>query len=378
MFLHNEEIYREEVIRLRRLFHQIPEASYREEKTCQLILDTLNSYGITNAKRMFHTGVVAVVGDPSKECIALRMDTDGLPVAEKTDLPYASSHEGMMHACGHDAHIAILLVTAKILKEQEEKLPCSVKLIFEPGEEGDGGALPMIEEGVLQNPKVSRVYGAHVWPEVALGKVEWVEGASFAGCDRYEFHFHGTGGHGAMPKSVRSPLPALAEAIKKITAMGEKFPNAVVSACACQSNGFHNVFSEDAALLGTIRTLVKEDRDAILNNLFQIAKDITQETGIETEFLPVREYPPLTNHPDTLESFKQAAIQSVGEDNLIKGVATYAAEDFAYFCEAVPSAHLRIGCHKEGEPVYPLHNPRFYPHDDCLMVGVRLFCNLFF
>ncbi|MBO5409547.1 MAG: amidohydrolase [Clostridia bacterium] len=374
----HQEAYRDEVIRLRRAFHQIPEISQQETKTCQLILDTLKSYGITNATRLFHTGVTAVVGDPAKECVALRMDIDGLPVSEKTELPYASCHPERMHACGHDAHIAILLVTAKILKEHEDQLPCCVKLMFQPAEEGDGGALPMIKEGVLKNPEVSRVYGAHVWPEVPVGTLEWVEGASFAGCDRYEMKFRGTGGHGAMPQSVQSPLPALSEGIWKITSLGKKFPHAVVSVCACQSDGFHNVFAEEAKLLGTIRTLNKGDRSAILEQLSRIAEEITHEMGIATEFLPVQEYPPLTNHPDALDELKQAAMFTVGEASVRQGTATYAAEDFSFFCEEVPSAHIRIGCQREGEPFYPLHNPRFSPDEDCLMIGVQLFCNLVF
>ena len=370
--------YEDEAIRLRRMFHQIPELSYREEKTCEAILKTLESYGICDAKRMFGTGVCVTLGDSHKECIALRMDIDGLPVSEQNDLPYRSVHEGKMHACGHDFHIAILLTTAKILKEYEDCLPVSVKLIFQPGEEGDGGALPMIQEGVLQNPSVSRVFGAHVWPELSVGTLQWVEGASFAGCDRYELKFTGKGGHGALPQSAHSPLPALSEAIGKITALSNQFPHAVVSVCACQSDGFHNVFSETATLLGTIRTLQEEDRTAIFHALSQIAQEITRQTGTKTEFFPVEEYPPLYNHPDALRQLQQAAVHSVGEENVLEGVATYAAEDFSYFCREVPSAHLRIGCTKAGDTPYPLHNPRFLPQEDCLMVGVRLFCNLIF
>ena len=370
--------YREEVIALRQQFHKIPELSYGEEKTCQLIMDTLKQYGIKNITRLFHTGVVAVIGDPSKECIALRMDIDGLPVCEKTGASFSSCHEGNMHACGHDCHIAILLMTAKILKEQEENLPCCVKLIFQPGEEGDGGALPMIEEGVLKNPPVSRIYGAHVWPEVPLGTLEWVEGASFAGCDRYEIRFHGRGGHGALPKSANSPLPAMAEGILKITALQEEFPNSVVSVCACHGDGFYNVFPDDACLMGTIRTLNNKDREAVFARLRGLCEEISQNTGIKTEFLPVQEYPPCYNDPKILSDMKEVAIQTVGENNVRQGAATYAAEDFAYFSKHCPAAHLRIGCTGPKETAYPLHNPRFLPHEDCLMIGVQLFCNLVF
>ncbi len=370
--------YEEELIALRKEFHKIPELCYQEEKTAEKIEHYLQKWGISRVKRVFQTGVVALLGDESKPCIALRMDIDGLPVEEKTNLPHASQHSGMMHACGHDAHIAILLMTAKILKSVESELPCSVKLIFQPGEEGDGGALPMILEGVLSNPEVTQVFGAHVWPEVALGQLETVDGAAFAGCARYEIRFHGVGGHGALPASANSPLPALAECISRIVALQQEESDSIISPCACHADGYYNVFPDDAVLLGTIRTLKKETQHRIFERMEQITKEISESYHLTAEFLPVEEYPPCINDGDALSRLEQAAKQAVGKDCLQKGCSTYAAEDFAFFAMHRPAAHIRIGCTKDGDRVVPLHNPEFYPHDQCLLQGVKVFCHLVF
>ncbi len=367
--------YEQEAIRLRRLFHEIPELSEREEKTCEKIIEILQSYGITHIQKMFTTGVVAVLGDPNKNCIALRMDTDGLPVAEETGVCYQSKTPGMMHACGHDAHIAILLVTAKILKEREDTLPCSVKLIFQPAEEGDGGALPMISEGVLKNPKVSRIYGAHVWPGVPLGTLEYVEGAAFSGCDRYEIRLTGKGGHGAMPNEANPPLCAMAECILALQKLHNEERSAVISACACHADGYYNVFPSQARILGTIRTLTNEDRNRIFEKISALCDTLSQKTGIGMEFLPVEEYPPCYNDADALSDYLIAAEKAVGKGNVRQGNFTYTAEDFAYFAKNCPSAHIRIGCTDREETSYPLHHPKFQIAEQCLMHGVTLFCH---
>lgn len=368
--------YEKEVIRLRQMFHQIPELCEQEEKTCAKIVEVLESYGIHTITKLFGTGVVALLGDPAKPCIALRADMDGLPVTEETGLSYASVHQGKMHACGHDAHIAILLTVAKILKDREDQLPCGVKLIFQPAEEGDGGALPMISEGVLQNPAVTKIFGAHVWPNVPAGVLEYVTEAAFAGSDRFELKFCGKGGHGAMPDQANPPLFAMAQCITELHKLDQEEPNAVVSACACHADGFYNVFPSDAIILGTIRTISEEDRNRIIRHISSLARVIGSETGVAIEFCPIKEYSPCYHHEKTLEELIAAAEQAVGKNRVRKGKPTYAAEDFAYFANQCPAAHIRIGCSDSQETSYPLHHPKFNISDACLMAGVKLFCNV--
>ena len=373
---HTRHLYEEEIIRLRRQFHKIPELCYGEEKTADAIEAILKSYGISRVKRVFRTGVVALLGDETKECIAFRMDIDGLPVEEKNEVPYRSEHPGMMHACGHDAHIAILLMTAKLLKEQEDKLPCSVKLIFQPGEEGDGGALPMIEEGVLEHPPVSRIFGAHVWPGVPSGVLEYVNGASFAGCDRYDVKFYGAGGHGAMPEEAKPPILPMSEWILGLKQAEKEETNCVLSACACKADGYYNVFGDYAQIQGTIRTLSETQRTRVFETIKHLTETVQHKYGIPVEFLPVEEYPPFENHESALAEYIKSAIKTVGEENVRKGNPTFAAEDFCYFTKACPGAHIRIGCSNSPETSYPLHNPCFQIAEDCLLRGAELFCTL--
>lgn len=372
------EKYLDELISLRREFHKIPEICYEEVKTADKIEEVLKSYDITNVKRVFHTGVVCVIGDETKECIALRMDTDALPVAEETGVPYQSVYPGMMHACGHDAHIAILLVTAGILKEHEAELNCCVKLIFQPGEEGDGGALPMIKEGVLKNPPVTRIFGAHVWPDTPVGEIEYLPDTAFAGCDRYEVRIHGKGGHGAMPDSVNSPLPALADCILGIEALSKNEPDAVISPCACEADGYYNVFPDTAILRGTIRTLSAEQRTRILATLKDLTEEIAKKRQIGIEFLPVEEYPPCLQNEQTLSEYLTAAKKAVGEANIKEGKRTFAAEDFSFFANCVPAAHLRIGSRGGEDSSYPLHHAKFQIDETCLLVGLKLLCETVF
>lgn len=375
------EKYFDELVSLRREFHKIPEICYEEVKTAEKIEDYLKSYGIPTVKRLFKTGVVCTIGDETRECIALRMDTDGLPVCEETGAPYQSEHPGMMHACGHDAHIAILLVTAKILKEHENELNYCVKLIFQPGEEGDGGALPMIREGVLENPNVAKIFGAHVWPDTPVGTIEYLPDTAFAGCDRYEIRIHGKGGHGAIPESANSPLPALADCILGIEALGKEEPDAVISACACNADGYYNVFPDDAALKGTIRTLSPDDRTRILEKLKKLTEEISKTRDIVVEFLPVEEYPPCLQEEGALTEYLFAAMGVFGDDypeKINEGKRTFAAEDFSFFAKEIPAAHLRIGSRGGEDSAYPLHHAKFQIDEECLLVGVKLFCEIAF
>ncbi len=375
------EKYFDELVMLRREFHKIPEICYEEHKTAEKIEEVLKSYGITNVKRVFHTGVVCLIGDESNECIALRMDTDALPVTEETGVSYQSEHTGMMHACGHDAHIAILLMTAKILKEHESDLKYCVKLIFQPGEEGDGGALPMIREGVLENPRVRKIFGAHVWPQVGVGKIEYLPDTAFAGCDRYEMKIHGKGGHGAIPESANSPLPALADCILGIEALGKEEADAVISACACNADGYYNVFPDDALLKGTIRTLCPEQRTRILEKLTVLAEEISKARNITVEFHPVEEYPPCQQDEGALTEYLFAAMKVFGDsypEHIDEGKRTFAAEDFSFFAQEIPAAHVRIGSNGGEDSAYPLHHAKFQIDEQCLLTGVKLFCETAF
>lgn len=371
----NYNNYFDELVNLRRDLHKIPEIAYSEFKTADYICTKLNEYGVS-FERCFKTGVVALIG--SGECIAFRMDMDGLFVTEQNDVSYKSIHDGLMHACGHDGHTAILLMTAKILKEYEKDLKVQVKLIFQPAEEGSGGALPMIDEGVLTNPTVSKIFSAHLWPTTPVGKVEYVPGVAFAGSMRYEVIVKGYGGHGAMPHTVKNSIIPSAHIIMGIEKIHQEENDSIVSLCAVSADGMFNVFPSDTSLKGTIRTVSESDLERILEKIKALLYQTETKFDIETEFLPDFEYPPCSNDQKTLEELITASKNAIGQNNVILGKITYGAEDFAYFSMNTKAAHIRIGTRNEQDEKthYPLHNAKFEIDENALLIGVKIFVEI--
>ena len=373
------KIYNDELIELRRELHKIPEIAYNEYKTCEFITKKLKEYNI-DYEIVFKTGVVCIIGDVNKECIAFRMDMDGLFIKENNDVCYKSEIPGMMHACGHDGHVAILLMTAKILKQNEKELKKCVKLIFQPAEEGSGGAEHMIKEGVLSNPIVSAVYGCHLWPEVIVGKAEYVEKTAFAGSYRYLIRVIGKGGHGAMPEKVINSLLPASEIILELSKLHEREKESVVSACCVNTTGTFNTFTSDTEILGTIRTLSNEARDRILAGITKIIDSVKEKYNIEIEFIPTPEYPPCVNDDQTLENLVDKAKKAIGEENVTLGKVTYGAEDFAYYGLNCKTAHIRVGTKNPDDEAthYPLHNPNFNIDENSLAIAVKIFLELAF
>jgi amidohydrolase len=371
----NYDKYFDELVALRRDLHKIPEIAYNEFKTSEYICQKLNEYGI-NYERCFNTGVVALIG--SGECIAFRMDIDGLFVNEENDVSYKSIHNGLMHACGHDGHTAILLMTAKILKEYEKDLKVQVKLIFQPAEEGSGGALPMIQEGVLKNPDVNTVFSAHLWHTVPVGKVEYVPKIAFAGTSRYKIIVKGSGGHGAMPENVKNSIIPCAHLILGIEEIHKEEKDAVVSLCSVLADGMFNVFPSNTELKGTIRTISEQDLERILLKIKDLVKEIENKFNIEIVLAPEFEYPPCVNDDEALDELVAVSKRVLGEENVILGEKTFGAEDFAYFSINSKAAHIRIGIRNEKDQSthYPLHNPKFNIDEKALLVGVKVFIGL--
>lgn len=369
-------IYEELAVSFRRELHQIPEIAEKEYKTSKYIINKLESFGITDIKKFYKTGIAAVIGDYKNLCIAFRADIDALPVKEETGLPFSSKHEGMMHACGHDGHTAVLLSLAKYLKDNEKNLQKCVKLIFQPAEEGNGGAEPMIKEGVLKNPDVEKVFGFHLWPDISVGKAEFSEGASFAEAQRYEIQIKGNGGHGAIPENVKKCLYAAAETIEKLKELNEKYEKTLVSACAINSTGYYNVFSDEVVIKGTMRTLIG-------GTLAKAEADIkvfceSSPYGCELKPIFVYEYPCAVNHENELLELVNSAKAVLGNENVSEGKCTYAAEDFGYFTKSAKGAHIKIGTANPALPntQNPLHNPKFDIDENALKFALKIFIGL--
>lgn len=376
----NLKEYENELISLRRHFHRFPELSYEEYETQKYIIEKLKEYNVKSIKKMFNTGVVAVIGDENKECIALRCDMDALPVEEKTDLPFKSQNKGVMHACAHDGHMAVLLTLAKLFCENEKDLKYCVKLIFQPGEETDGGAKQMIEEGVLENPKVKTVYGFHFWNGIECGKVAYTPGISFASSSRVEIHIRGKGGHGAMPENVINSLLPAGYIINEFEKISERYKNAVVSLCSCNTDGTHNVFCENVVLTGTIRTISDVDYQAVKSDIYSLEKTVRLVYGCKIYTDIICEYPSLRNDVVTLDNLVLVSKKALGENNVYEIPRSYATEDFAYFSQNCRSAHIKIGIENKNyeNTCLPLHNPSFDIDEKALFYAFEIFSRLIF
>ncbi len=370
--------YEKLVVDLRRKLHENPELSYQEYETCEFIIENLKKFGVKNIKKMFNTGVVAVIGDEKNPCIAIRCDIDALPVKEETNLPFKSKNNGVMHACAHDGHTATVLALAKILSDNEKKLTKCVKLIFQPGEETEGGARQMIEEGVLKNPDVEKVFGFHLWDNIECGKATYQNGVSFAADSRFEIRVKGKGGHGAMPEKVIKTLLPVSYIINEFENINNSYKNAVVSLCACNTDGTYNVFCENAVLKGTIRTIDENDYDNIVSDILKLKNVIKNDYNCDCEIDIIFEYPALVNEKDALSELLTAARTVLGEENVCETKLTYAAEDFSFFTKSAKAAHIKIGVSDKNRPetYLPLHNPKFDIAEKSLCYAIRIFTEL--
>lgn len=371
-----------EVIALRREFHQNPELGFEETETSKRVATYLADLGLQVQSGIAGTGVLAILeGDQPGPVIAMRADMDALPVIEKTGVSYASKVHGKMHACGHDGHTAILLGTAKVLSQLKSELKGTIKFIFQPAEEGPGGALPMIDAGVLDGVDV--IFGLHIWPGFKVGEMGLGYGAIMAAPDEFKLKIIGKGGHGSAPHETIDPMPIAAQVITGLQHIVSRqvIPTqpAVVTIGTIQGGYRHNIIADEIEMTGTVRTLNPEVRDQIPVRIEEIVKGITSAYGATYELHYDRLYPPVINHQEIAE-----LIEQVGEDVLgAKAVQpieepSMGGEDFAYYLEKVPGAFFRLGCSSGPETEYPLHNPQFNLDEAGLINGVKVFSNLAF
>ncbi len=365
--------YSDYFIRVRRDLHQIPEIAFEEIKTSEYIKNQLKAMGIAYSEAA-KTGICAVIyGGSGEKTLGIRADMDALSVCEETGLSFSSRHKNMMHACGHDMHMAALLGAGKILNEMRDKLRANVKLIFQPAEEDTGGALPMIEEGVLENPKVDAMLAAHVWPGVPCGSVELKCGGATATPDEFRVEITGVGGHGAYPHQNINPVALacrVACAFESIVNTTDPFEPLVVCVTGIHGGQSFNVVPERAELFGTVRVIDRELRARLPKLMEDIAGGIVFPHGGKLEFQYKFMYPPMVNDPEVTNAFAKSAGEILGGENVLWSErASMVGEDFAYFGEKVPSSLVRLGC---GDTEV-LHSPRFSPDEGCLETIVKCF-----
>ena len=359
------EKYLQHMINLRETIHMYPEDGFSEFTTSKIIIEELEKLGIKVQKNVAKTGVVGLIeGKYQGKTVLLRADMDALKIQEQADVEYKSKIDGMMHACGHDGHVAGLLGAAMILNELKDNLHGNVKLVFQPAEERDGGALPMIEEGVLENPKVDAAFAAHLWGYLNEGEVHLKEGPMMASPDIFNIKVIGKGGHGAAPQESIDPIVITCQIVNSLQTIVSRKINpldpVVITCGRIQGGDCHNVIPNEVELEGTIRTFNEETRNWVPKVMEDLIRGITTSQGAAYEFKYEPKYPALINDKYMTSFAKESLKKVVGEENVFDlKEPNMGGEDFAYFAQKVPSAFIFVGiANNKSEPVIH-HNPYF-------------------
>ncbi len=363
---------------IRRTIHQLPEPAFEEVRTAALIAERLGTLGLEVQTEVAKTGVVALLrGARPGRTLLLRADMDCLPVPEATGAPYASQRPGLMHACGHDGHVAMLLGAAEVLVGRRARLAGTVKLVFQPAEEGPGGAEPMIQAGVLETPRVDAAFGLHLLNDYPVGTVALRPGPLMAATDRISLVVRGRGGHGAAPhQTVDSILVAahVVTALQAISAREVAPTMPVVVTIGTIHGGFrYNVIAPEVELTGTVRSFDAKLRQELPGRIERIARGVASAFGAEVEARYEFGYPATVNDPGMTELVQQVATGVVGEGGVVTMAPLMGGEDMSYFLEAVPGCYAFIGSANAGRGLdHPHHSPRFDFDEAALPIGVQV------
>lgn len=378
---------------LRRKLHAHPELAFAETRTANLLAEALAAAGIEVHRGLAGTGLVGVIhSGTSSRAIGLRADMDALPITETNDFAHCSTLPGHMHACGHDGHMAMLFGAAKMLAETRD-FDGTVYLIFQPAEEGSGGALSMIEEGLFARFPMESIYGMHNWPGLPAGHFAVHAGPVMAGTDRFDIHIQGVGGHAAMPHLTADPVlagAALVQAVQSVVARAiDPLDAAVVSVTCFHAGDVYNVLPGRAELSGTLRSLSEEVRQKALARLRELCAGVATAFGVKIDFAPRPDaYPPTINTAAEAALCVDAAVMVVGREHVRTDARpSMGAEDFAYYLRHKPGAYVWIGngltgdaspnlagCDRAGGA--GLHNPAYDFNDDILPVGAAYWVEL--
>lgn len=373
---------------LRQDLHRHPELGYQEHRTSRVIRAELERLGIQHVSGLAGgTGVIAhlpATRPGATGCIGLRADIDALPIHEETGLPYASTTHGLMHACGHDGHTAILLGAARVLLKLDR--PNAVTLVFQPAEEGGGGADRLCNEGILDakvlGPKVDRMFGLHGWPDLDLGTLATRPGPLLAATDEIRATLTGLQSHGAMPHQGRDPILAAAHCIVALQSVVSRnvspLDACVVTIGKIEAGTATNIIPRTASFIGTIRTLRPETREFARERVREIIEGIAQAMGCAADVEINSGYPVTYNDPALTERFFSVARAALGPEQIkLMPDPTMGGEDFSYYAQRVPAVFYCLGLRPKGASSSPmLHQPDFDFNDDAIGIGVEMMCRL--
>ena len=360
---------------IRQALHKIPEKGFSETKTSKFVADYLNTIEeLEVTTGIAGTGVVGLLktGKPGKTLI-IRADMDALPISEDTGLSFSSTHDNMMHACGHDGNMSMALVTASILARLTDQFSGNIKFMFQPAEEWPGGAKPMIEAGIMENPHVDYSVACHLWPDLPAGTLGLKSGVLMSATSVFEIEITGKGGHGAMPHLCVDALDTAAQVVNALQRVVSRKLNpvtpSVITIGSFHSGGAPNIIPEKAFLTGTTRTFDKKVWNEYPTIMEPIIKGVCQSMGASYKFKFTPGYPPLENDPDLVELMKKSMLKVVTQDRIKEQESTMGGEDMSFVFEKSKGCYFFIGSGFEG--CAPLHNSKFDFDESLLLPGVE-------
>ncbi len=379
------ESRRAKMLDMRRDLHRHPELSFEETHTAALIEAELKAAGLENVQNNVGGvhGVMATLrgGKPGKTLL-VRADIDGLPIQEQNQVNYRSTNDGVMHACGHDGHIAIAVTLAQALAATRDELPGTIKFAFQPAEERGSGAMPMLNAGILHDPEVEAVLGLHLWNNLPAGQLGVCNGAIFAGVSSVDITVKGRGGHGALPHQTVDALlvgTAIVGALQTIVSR-EIAPDqsAVVTVGSFHAGSASNVISEQAKLSLSLRSTTAQANTYLLTRVQEIADGVAHAMRAECEFVVREGIPPVVNNPQIADAVRRAGRTAIGTANVLEVKTTTVSDDMAYFLEAKPGCYFLMGSGTTSHgnlTAFPHHHPRFDLDESCLAPAVEVFAN---
>ncbi len=365
------------IIKTRRDLHQIPELGFKEYKTNEYIISFLKNLEIDTIEKTAGTGVLAYFkGSEGNKTIAFRADIDALPISERTDVEYSSTHNGMMHACGHDGHTAILLGLAMYLSRNRTKLKDNILLIFQPAEEGPGGAEIIVKEGVFKRYNIDSIYGLHLYPDIEEGKIGLKTGPMMAQTGEFDIHVKGKSGHGAMPHNSKDSIVIASELVNSIQNIISRSIDpvepAVITIGRIEGGERRNVIAGEVIMEGTMRAFNESVYKKMKRKMKIISKSLAMAQDCEIDVIFRDMYPFVNNDKKLADNF----IAAIGKEHIEIVKPQMTAEDFSYYQRAVPGLFFFLGVRNEEQGyIYSLHNSKFNFNENVLALGVQVYAN---